>query len=83
MSQNIGEALRHAPDSTVALQEVKDLITADVLERLAAGEPFDGEVLAPDPLRIEVAGKSRLRLQLRIIYDGGRLPRYFNVTEEP
>ena len=83
MSQNTGEAARHAPDGTVALQEVKDLITADVLERLAAREPFDGEVLAPDPLRIEVVGKSRLRLQLRIIYDGGRLPRYFNVTEEP
>ena len=32
-----GEAARHAPDGTVALQEVKDLITADVLERLAAG----------------------------------------------
>jgi hypothetical protein len=79
MSQNIDEAARHAPDSTVALQEVKDLITADVLERLAAREPFNGEVLAPDPLRIEVVGKSRLR----IIYDGGRLPRYFNVTEEP
>jgi hypothetical protein len=27
MSQNIDEAARHAPDSTVALQEVKDLIT--------------------------------------------------------
>ena len=83
MSQNTDEALLRAPDSTTVLRDVKDLITADVLGRLAAGEPFDGEVLDPDPLRIEVIGRSRLRLQLRIIYDDGRLPRYFNVTEVP
>jgi hypothetical protein len=83
MSQNTDEALLHAPDSTRVLQDVKELITADVLERLATGEPLDGEVLDPDPLRIEVIGRSRLRLQLRIIYDDGRLPRYFNVTEVP
>jgi hypothetical protein len=83
MSQNTDKALLHTPDCTTVLQGVKDLITADVLERLAAGEPFDGEVLDPDPLRVEVVGRSRLRLQLRIIYDVGRLPRYFNVTEVP
>lgn len=69
---------RAGPQAAPSLAEVKEHAESDLRAKIARGEPVAGEVLPPDPLRIEVTGRGS-ELQARVIYRG-QAPYYLDLT---
>jgi hypothetical protein len=63
------------------LSEIKKDIITDITSLINHRMPISGEVLPPNPLRIEVVGKNKDDLQVRVIYKD-QAPFYFRRVRE-
>jgi hypothetical protein len=63
------------------LSEIKKDIITDIQSLIRNQTPIAGELLPPNPLRIEVIGKNADNLEIRVIYND-QAPYYFKRARE-